>query len=216
MVSSKSAKVQQEQLQGVDIFKYIMALAVVAIHVSIGSCCGIQFSPAIRWFNSLAVPFFFITSGYLLARKINGYDNPHIKGDIIRERAVKVFRLFGLWVLIYLPLSVIVLTFDHLPFYKIITQTVAAIICRGEMACAYPLWYLYSLALTTLAISIAVKHTKFSFVYLIIVVLSYIGYIATLRYDITTLPRAATLIINSLPLRALGGGYIHPFRYDDI
>ena len=195
-----------DQLLGVDIFKYIMALAVVAIHVSIGSCCGIPFPSLIIWFNNLAVPFFFITSGYLLARKTSEYDNSDTKAEMIRKRAIKIFRLFGLWLLIYMPLSFTSLALKDVPVYKIIKDTLIAILCRGEMACAYPLWYLYSLALTTLAISFIIKHPKYRSAYLIIVILASIGYEATLVTNLHALPRWLFLAINALPLRALGGG----------
>lgn len=202
-----------DQLLGVDIFKYIMALAVVAIHVSIGSCCGIPFPSLIIWFNNLAVPFFFITSGYLLARKTSEYDNSDTKAEMIRKRAIKIFRLFGLWLLIYMPLSFTSLALKDVPVYKIIKDTLIAILCRGEMACAYPLWYLYSLALTTLAISFIIKHPKYRSAYLIIVILASIGYEATLVTNLHALPRWLFLAINALPLRALGGGYLHHRRY---
>lgn len=64
------AYTDNRQFTGVDVTKFIMAFAVIAIHVSSGSVVGIPFPEAMQWFNAIAVPFFFITSGYLLGRKL--------------------------------------------------------------------------------------------------------------------------------------------------
>lgn len=187
-------------------FKYIMAIAVIAIHVSIPSCCGISFPPICTWFNSLAVPFFFIVSGYLLARKIALIDSTDCKADIIRQRSFRIFRLFVLWTLIYFPLSVAVYVQNGTPLLKIITSTIISIFSRGEMVCAWPLWFLYSMALTTFAISFVIKHSKYKLAFVTIVILFYIGHLLVRSYDTSTLPRLTMLICNLLPFRAIGGG----------
>lgn len=95
-----------KELPGVDIGKFIMAFAVVAIHVSSGSCTGERLPLLGEWFVNLAVPFFFITSGYLLARKIKAINNSNAIGQMLLRRALQLFRIFGYWLLIYLPITI--------------------------------------------------------------------------------------------------------------
>lgn len=57
------------QYLSVDLFKFIMALLVVGIH-----CQGIGYGAYPQWhtfINRQAVPFFFVTTGFLLQRKIS-------------------------------------------------------------------------------------------------------------------------------------------------
>ena len=61
--------VSKEQYLSVDIVKFIMAILVVGIH-----CNGIGYGQYPHWLdfiNKLAVPFFFVTTGFLIQRKIS-------------------------------------------------------------------------------------------------------------------------------------------------
>lgn len=197
-----------KEILGVDLFKYIMAIAVIAIHVSLPSCCGEPFPSICTWFNSLAVPFFFVVSGYLLARKISVIDSTECKADTVRQRSFAIFRIFALWTLFYFPLSMSIYISDGTPLLKIITSTIISIFSRGEMVCAWPLWFLYSMALMTFAISLVIRHPKYRFMFVTVVILFYIGYVLRQSYDTSTLPRPAMLICNILPFRAIGGVFI--------
>lgn len=62
------------QLGGVDIFKFVMAFAVVFIHsesVLNTFRPGIgEYIFAVTWFINLAVSYFFVVSGFLMERKL--------------------------------------------------------------------------------------------------------------------------------------------------
>lgn len=61
--------VSKAQYLSVDIVKFIMAILVVGIH-----CNGIGYGQYPHWLdfiNKLAVPFFFVTTGFLIQRKIS-------------------------------------------------------------------------------------------------------------------------------------------------
>lgn len=71
---------KDRQYHSIDLAKFIMAIAVIAIHTN----------PLINYNNiginyiynnlvSMAVPFFFISSGYLLSKKLNF---PYLEKDI--------------------------------------------------------------------------------------------------------------------------------------
>ena len=203
----------RKEIYGVDIFKYVMSLAVIAIHVSSQSCCGVSFPSICRWFNSLAVPFFFIVSGYLMARKISVMESQECKADTLRQRSFVIFRLFILWTMLYLPLSMAVYLFNETPPMKILISIIVSIFSRGEMVCAWPLWFLYSMVLTTFAVSLIIRHNKYRSVFIAVIILFYIGYVLTQRYDTNSLSRIVMLCCNVLPLRVIGGGDLLSDRF---
>lgn len=54
----------------------------------------------------LAVPFYFITSGYLIQSKINLKPTASLKQEYLRYRARKIARLWFIWLAISLPLAI--------------------------------------------------------------------------------------------------------------
>lgn len=188
------------QLQGIDIFKYIMAFAVVAIH-----CLG-EYPVWFQWFIRLAVPFFFVTSGFLLARALDNIKDKDQQVIFLRERTYKIFRLFGLWVLIYLPLSCVGYVLKGTPLFKIPFLMIYSIIVNGEILYAWALWFLYSLGLNTFAISIIKRRPQFKIWYFIIVGIFYVLYSIVDRYDLSDTVPYYQLLLKVLPLRAIAGG----------
>lgn len=183
--------------------KYIMAFGVVTIHV--GTVYG-RFPSLIEWFISLAVPFFFLTSGYLLSRKLESEDSIAQKRIMLRRRACQIFRLFGIWLLIYLPVACAVLYMRGEPPLKAIAQLVCQIILLGEMPYAWPLWFLYSLGIFTFALSYAIGAKKGMCALVGAATLSYIAFQAVMAIDMETLPHIAQTAARFLPFRAIGGG----------
>ena len=86
----------------IDLIKFICALLVVTIHIS--PLRG-NLPIAAKYFNfttkfclaRIAVPFFFVASGFFLFRKMP-LDN--INSDTIKEYCFKLLRLFGLWTIL--------------------------------------------------------------------------------------------------------------------
>lgn len=58
----------QKEYPGIDLLKYIMALAVVTIHIH---TLNLDIEPPVMvtWFIRSAVPFFFVVSGFFIGRK---------------------------------------------------------------------------------------------------------------------------------------------------
>lgn len=59
---------------GVDLMKYVMALAVIAIHNS-ALLKTLDYPEVFAWLIRLTVPFFFIISGFFLASKLERVDD---------------------------------------------------------------------------------------------------------------------------------------------
>lgn len=182
-----------------------MSLCVVAIHVASGSCIGITFPYMFSWFIRLAVPFFFVTSGFLLARELSCKED-YEKESFLKVRTGKILKLFSLWLLIYLPISLICFPYGEKPLYKLVTSIIANVLIRGEIRYAWPLWFLYSLLLTTAGLWFTSRSRISRILFLIIVCLFYIsGQILTL-VETTNLPLYLQYLCKLLPIRAIGGG----------
>jgi peptidoglycan/LPS O-acetylase OafA/YrhL len=82
----------------VDVLRLAAALEVILLHVDfdgLPTLAPIAIRLQARW----AVPFFFIISGYYLARRLDDPDRPSMLASVHR-----MIWVFGLWTLIYLPL----------------------------------------------------------------------------------------------------------------
>ena len=91
----------------VDLAKLLFALFVVAIHTNIFQN-NHRIIPYILNYAlfRLAVPFFFVCSGYFLGCKINKIDNIIEKKAIIKKYIVRLSIMFVFWLLIGLPRQV--------------------------------------------------------------------------------------------------------------
>ena len=96
------------QYNSIDLFKFLCSILVVMIHVkpfgnvdskSLLAYCnfGIQ-----NYLARIAVPFFFVSSGFLLYRKTS-YN--HFYATNSRKYVFRMLRLYLIWTLIYFPLS---------------------------------------------------------------------------------------------------------------
>lgn len=96
----------QHLLFGLDITKFVMAIFVIAIHtqpfMNSGNTALKQFFDVL---TGMAVPFFFISSGYLLMRRIQNSDKTEL--EVICTYIKRMLRLYLTWSVIYLPLAVV-------------------------------------------------------------------------------------------------------------
>ena len=78
---NKACETAVKDIPGIDIFKFIMAFAVILIHFPPVFDIGHEIYPeVIRWLIRLAVPFFFIVSGYFAYKIINSPDKLRVRG----------------------------------------------------------------------------------------------------------------------------------------
>lgn len=195
----------ESKLHGVDILKYIMALGVVAIHVASGSCTGISFTPVFTWFIRLAVPFFFVTSGFLLARQLHKKSDSNIN-NILRVRCKKILKLFSLWLLIYLPITLICFPYSEKPIYRLFLIIIENILLRGEILYAWPLWFLYSLLLITLGLWLTIKSKKLRILFICFVAVYYIAAQCQSYFETSEIPKYLQYFYKFTPVRAISGG----------
>lgn len=136
-----------------------MAFCVIAIHTT--PLKGIDNDTISRLYEaavSIAVPFFFLSSGYLIGRKIQ---NTKEFDDVIVERQQKkIIRYYVIWTIVYLPLTILGFYKAGDGFIKSLIQFIRNVLFQGENYYSWPLWYLLSAIYGLTALKFLVKSQK--------------------------------------------------------
>jgi surface polysaccharide O-acyltransferase-like enzyme len=133
---------------GIDWIKFLMAFTVIAIHSKQQQYTIGDYPTVVNRFCSIAVPFFSTVSGFLMARKLAGITDTAEKQTVLRNRSLQLFRLCGYWLLIYLPIAVYcLLVLKGMVWWKAAGSYVANLFLSGSSAYAWPLWFIYSMAI---------------------------------------------------------------------
>lgn len=129
---------------GFDIAKFIFSIFVVAIHVHPFSGCTNEWILRVNtYLFSLAVPFFFAMSGFLLFRKT--VDEKLTSEAVCKRIRVYLFRfvqLYLIWNLIYLPISIYWYVINDMSFLKSLVFYIKDFLFLGEHYFSWPFWYL--------------------------------------------------------------------------
>lgn len=159
-----------------DIMKFAMAIVVVAIHtrpeLSFKSTFIRELFEALY---SIAVPFFFMASGFLLFRKIELPLNK--EGEVrIKSYLKRMCKLYLVWTIIYLPLTIYGFYLDGIPVLKAIAIFSRNFLLVGENFMSWPLWYLLAL-IVAVGIVYALLKVKVSVKWIVVfsVIMAIIG-----------------------------------------
>jgi len=140
------SKPERRTYNSIDLCKFFMAILVVAIHTRPQQSCSSHILLKIYELTvQMAVPFFFFSSGFLLASKFDPDDNAaNIR--ITAAYLCRFIKMYLLWCAIYFPFSVYYyVTFrSGISFLHIIASYVRCLLCIGGHYNAYQLWYLLS------------------------------------------------------------------------
>lgn len=144
----------------IDAVKFLCSLAVVLIHLTsfmyYDEIATFTNYYSYRYFLNIAVPFYFATSGYLLAQ--------NAELDYLKNYAKKIFVMYiffsGLYILFNLGLAL----FDHFFLGQAVEENIATIIgdltitnfIKGNIG-SFHLWYLSALVLAMLLLMICIK-----------------------------------------------------------
>lgn len=132
---------QASNYNSIDFIKFLMAFCVIAIHTNPLINCDSRLVLSI--YDSvveLAVPFFFIVSGFLMAKKFDGKNNT----AIIYKQMKKILKMYLLWNLIYSPLEIYHSMSSGIPLVKEVFFYIRDFIFVGQHYNSWPLWYLLS------------------------------------------------------------------------
>lgn len=146
-----------EEYRVLDVMKFVMAIVVVAIHtrpeLSFSSLIVRNFFEAVY---SIAVPFFFMASGFLLFRKISLplTDEGKLR---IKSYLKRMCKLYVLWTIVYFPLTVYGFYLDGISPLKAVAVFFRNFLLVGENYMSWPLWYLLALVVAVSIIYILLK-----------------------------------------------------------
>lgn len=194
---------EKKDYEGIDLWKYIMALAVVAIHYK-PFFKDVEYPLPIKWFIELAVPFFFTVSGFLLGGSLNKCSSRDEVRSFLISRSKHFFRIFFLWLLIYLPLTFYYYLDQGTEAAEAISHYVYNIIFFGESPYAWPLWFIYSMAIVYGCLSFCWGRKWRLYLLSTLFLISYLSV-----YCATIYPGLAPEIVHilkTLTARTLGGG----------
>lgn len=147
---------ESKNFNSIDLFKLLMAIAVVAIHTN----------PIERWTNPTAiaivvmleewaVPFFFVASGFFL---FNGMKKPYIDGiNRIDKYMIKIFIMYCAWTIISFPLTLYGYAVSGNSVMSCILSYIKYFLFVGKLYNSYHLWYLLALLYALAGIRFMIK-----------------------------------------------------------
>ena len=146
-----------EEYRVLDVMKFVMAIVVVAIHtrpeLSFSSLFIRNFFETVY---SIAVPFFFMASGFLLFRKISLPLTA--EGELrIKSYLKRMCKLYGLWTIVYLPLTIYGFYLSGISPLKAFVLFLRNIFLVGENYMSWPLWYLLALIVAVSIVYVLLK-----------------------------------------------------------
>jgi len=188
-----------------DIAKIFMAIFVVAIHtrpfVGISGLKADLYEAIVR----LAVPLFFLISGFLLEEKCKTRQNAKEQSDVILKYIIKTVRLYIIWTIIYLPIAVLNFYWQGASLFGAVFTYIRKFIFLGEQFYSYQLWYLLSTIYGLLAILLFRNRVK-DVVWLIISVIVIL--ISEMLKDISVSSSTTVMNIQKIIMLVVGEGRI--------
>lgn len=135
---------EKEHFSSIDLFKFLMAIMVIAVHTNPFDQCQIQLVDEIAIvLGDITVPFFFCISGFLLARKW-GKTKEERQAKTIKVLIATV-KLYVVWTLISFPLSVYGYILSGNGWISCILSYIKYFFFVGKLFQSYHLWYLLAI-----------------------------------------------------------------------
>ena len=115
----------------------------------------------------MAVPYFFLASGFLLGLKLEEPFNGQKNVGILKKFFWKVLKLYFIWTIIYFPLAIQGYYLGGVTIKKAVKSYVLYLLFVGEHYNSWPLWYLLSSIWTTVYLMIVHRAGKATYLRLI-------------------------------------------------
>ena len=187
-------------MKGIDLLKFIFSLVVVWIHTGVGDLGGI---------THIAVPFFYIVSGFFLFGKL--FNEPLASKEFaIITWLKRILRLYLIWTLIFLPFAFWGFYQEQTPLFKAFAIYFRNIIFVGENYLSWPLWYLLGMLWSGIIIWLFYKiHSPFWCICMVAIILFFgkqyfiQGTIADYYYSVFKTTRNGLFV--GFPFMTLGG-----------
>ena len=152
--------ISKQSYNSIDLMKFIMAFAVVALHIRPLENYNIDIvNKLYNIFTLMAVPFFFLSSGFLLASKMQwpyGGLNDLIR---IKHQLSRIIQLYIIWTIIYFPLAIYHFVDKGYSLLYSILLYIRGVFLTGQNYNSWQLWYLLSTIYTLLIIYLIIKRS---------------------------------------------------------
>lgn len=172
--------IKKEQYAGIDYFRVIAAILVVAIHIS--PLSGVNETADFiltRIIARVAVPFFLMTSGFFLIPRYLADGKPKKRGRLAAFLK-KAVILYGIAILLYLPVNIYTGYFKE-PYW--VSKLLKDIVFDGTF---YHLWYLPAAMLGAFLTCLLLKKLKMGQVFAITLMLYLVGLLGDSYYGLAT------------------------------
>ena len=165
-----------------DLLKFLFAFAVIAIHTHVSEDRTTDCMAILNIVENLAVPFFFIVSGFFLGRKISVNN----EFAVYKRYVHRILKLYIIWCILYLPINL----YYEIVVYKFslgftIFDIIRGWLLVGENPYSWPLWYLLASVVAVLLIYIFRKFKcNFNIILLCSLIFFMIGWCYSTYHDL--------------------------------
>lgn len=140
----------------VDICKFIMAFAVIAIHTNpVVNCTNLLAVRCVVMIEDWAVPFFFIASGFFLFYNTEFYESLQLQR--IDKYLKKIVVLYCVWTIFSFPLTLYGYYQSDNRLIECIISYIKYFLFVGKLYNSYHLWYLLALIYAVVIIRFMLK-----------------------------------------------------------
>ena len=136
------------QYKSLDLFKFFFAIVVVMIHTRVFNDIQEGFNNIfMKSFCNIAVPFFFVTSGFLLSEKTKSMAGEERK-NAVKKYVLHILKMYFVWAILWIPWKVLYyISVGHFGLEDL-TVYLQEIFIKGNAGDA--LWYLHALFFSVL------------------------------------------------------------------
>ncbi len=189
--------------ESLDVGKFIAALMVISIHTDpVGMFKGTMIFDAWKVITDLAVPFFFLCTGFFVGQSI---EKTGI--SIIWKRAVSFAKIYTIWTAFYLPLTVYSYIVHKNGIANDLFCFFRGFLVWGNHDWSWQLWYLLCAVYSLIFIFILKRlNVNYKVIWGIVIALYIIGSILTYMVEggMTYFPKAKVIAI--LIKKTIGSG----------
>ena len=149
---------EKTKYNSLDICKLLMAICVVAIHTHPLEHCTIPIvNDMYDSFVGMAVPFFFLSSGFLLAQKFDASFTSPKNIAVVKKYLQKIIKMYLIWTAAYFPIALYHFISSETGVLKSVLLYIRGFIFVGEQYNSWHLWYLLSTIYALVFIIILLK-----------------------------------------------------------
>lgn len=160
-METKTRILSHKRCNSIDLFKFIFAFFIIALHTcpfadfQKNSLLEIFFT-----FSDIAVSFFFLSSGFLLASKMNMPYGSDKNIDMISSQLKKMIKMYLIWTAVYFPLAVYGFAEKNETPVRCVITYIVKFFFRGEQHNSWHLWYLLSTVYALFILKLLMKKIK--------------------------------------------------------